>query len=501
MSSCDKLRLIITGASGFIGRNLLAALKDHYQIYAIARRHQLDCDAPIHPNIQWIQLDINDKESMVKVFQKIKLSGGVDYLVHLAAYYDFTGEDHDLYWRTNVDGFKNIIEQSIAINVKRIVFTSSLVACEFPAIGEFLTENSPANGSHIYSRVKRVAEAMLKEVSSIIPSCIIRLPAIFSDCCEYPPLFVFLETWLSRGLFSRILGGNGKSAVPYLHIRNLTRFIKMLIPQLDSLANCEILICSDDRPISHLQLFQRATQTHLNREIQPVFFPKILCRAGLHARDIWGRLSGNKPFERPWMADYIDLECRVDSSRTRAKIGWEVNPRYDILRRMTFMLEKRKSDSPAWYDLNQAAMKKEAIQSHLKIHRLLEKHRDRVKKEFFDTISGQEGRERLPCYNQTDRERLEWDFSLFYRHLMNSILTREKYIFFAYCRDLAEHRFHLNFSFQEVSMAIELLGNLCIQALQEDPGAAGMETAIRNYIALSIRYGIDLIYDVYQDLS
>jgi len=50
--------LIVTGASGFVGRHLLDELKDEYRIFGIARRSQRECGAPVHPNIAWMQVDV-----------------------------------------------------------------------------------------------------------------------------------------------------------------------------------------------------------------------------------------------------------------------------------------------------------------------------------------------------------------------------------------------------------------------------------------------------------
>ncbi len=48
--------LVLTGASGFVGRHLLEELKNDHRIFAIARRSQHDCGAPIHPNIAWMRV-------------------------------------------------------------------------------------------------------------------------------------------------------------------------------------------------------------------------------------------------------------------------------------------------------------------------------------------------------------------------------------------------------------------------------------------------------------
>ena len=62
-----------------------------------------------------------------------------------------------------------------------------------------------------------------------IPSCIIRLAALFSDWCEYAPLYMFLETWLSNVWNSRVIGGRGTTAIPYMHVREMGPFITATI--------------------------------------------------------------------------------------------------------------------------------------------------------------------------------------------------------------------------------------------------------------------------------
>ena len=102
--------LIVTGASGFVGRHLLEDLKDEYRIFAIARRSQRECGAPVHPNIAWMQVDIGDIDDLARTFREIASAGGARVLLHLAAYYDYAGEHRPEYRRTNVEGTKNVLE-------------------------------------------------------------------------------------------------------------------------------------------------------------------------------------------------------------------------------------------------------------------------------------------------------------------------------------------------------------------------------------------------------
>lgn len=70
-------RIIVTGASGFIGRNFLESMREKYYIFAIARRSGREAEIPFHPNIDWIQWDISNDTAIADIAFYIKTQGGV----------------------------------------------------------------------------------------------------------------------------------------------------------------------------------------------------------------------------------------------------------------------------------------------------------------------------------------------------------------------------------------------------------------------------------------
>ena len=78
------------------------------------------------------QVDIGDPYTLETVFDEIKAGGGADVVIHLAAHYDFSGEDHPEYWRTNVDGLRSILDHCRELRPKLFLFSSSVAACAFP---------------------------------------------------------------------------------------------------------------------------------------------------------------------------------------------------------------------------------------------------------------------------------------------------------------------------------------------------------------------------------
>ena len=493
-------RIIVTGASGFVGRHLLDEIKEGYHVFGLGRRSQHQCGAPVHPNIVWSQTDIADREPLARVFDGIRAGGGADILLHLAAHYDFTGEEHPEYWRTNVEGLRNVLELAKGLNLKRFIFASSVAACNFPRPGSALDETSSPDGGHIYARTKRIGEEMVREYSAFLPTCIVRFAALFSDWCEYPPLFMFLETWLSRHWNRRLLGGRGESAIPYLHVRDVVGFLRTLFanPELPKLN--EVLIASPDGAVSHRELFEASILLNFGRRPRPILMPKLIAVPGMSARYLVGRVLGDPPFERPWMSSYIDLKMTIDASHSRGRLGWAPRPRLTVLRRLPFLLENRKTDPIEWNRLNRAAMKVVELRVNLRIHHLLETHEEEIRTAFTGRLLTPPNRIRLIHYERIPTHEHDWHHRLIIRSLMNSIRTREKAVFMSYCRDLAERRFAQGFTLDEVCYALTTLNLLCLRALAADPEAPDIEQ-LYEHITATIQFGIDEVQDVYERLG
>ena len=494
-------RLVITGTSGFLGRHLLDAIKDRFEIFCIARRSQRESGAPVHPNIHWFQVDIGDREALDAIFQEIADTGGAELVLHLAAHYDFTGEDHPEYWRTNVNGLRNVLECSAGLRIRGFFFASSLAACNFPPPGGALTEDSPPDGDHIYAKTKRIGEEMLWEYINAVPSVIIRFGAMFSDWCEYAPQFVFMNTWLTRVWNARILGGKGQSAIPYLHVRDAVAFIIRLLDRYPIMKPCEVLLASNSGSVTHAQLFEAATSTFFGREVRPVFMPKLLSRIGLYGMDWLGRALGQRPFERPWMGKYIDLKLTADCSHTYERLGWTPNPRLDILRRMPFLIEHLKTDPLEWNRRNRAAMKEPHLRPNLRVHRLLERHEQEILETLLANLRGQDAPRWFVGHRRFSPEDIDWFLRQVLRHLIGAVRVRDKTLFMAHCRDLAERRFKQGFTAQEVCDALATIDQTCVQILGRDPEAKDLDQALRDCITMTVNLGIDEVQDVYEVLG
>ncbi|MEW6363510.1 MAG: NAD(P)-dependent oxidoreductase [Acidobacteriota bacterium] len=340
--------MIITGATGFLGGALVRQLRKEYRIFAMGRRTPAEAGIPDWPGIVWFQVDIANFDRLQEVFRRIREMGGADLLLHMASFYDFTGDDNVEYMRTNVQGTRNILTLSAPLKLRRFIFASSVAACEFPRPGDAIREDTYPNADVPYAISKRMGEEMMREFSDRIPTCIIRPAAIFSDWCEYQPLDEFLKTWCSHRWNARILGGKGQSAIPYMHVEDLMLFFIRVVERCDELRPAEILIASPDGSTTHRELYREATRCYFGAPRRAISVPPSLARVGIRMRERLGRMTGRMPFERSWMVDLIDLRLNIDASRTRRRIDWAPNSDLTVLKCMCRMLENMRRDPAEW---------------------------------------------------------------------------------------------------------------------------------------------------------
>jgi nucleoside-diphosphate-sugar epimerase len=488
----ESPRLVITGAAGFLGTRLIRTLRDRYRIVAIDREPPGEIALAEDPNVQWHRIDLADGAAVRETFDRVRREGGARALFHFAAYYDFTGEEHREYQRTNIDAMRIVLENSCDLGLDRFIFASSVAACEYPAPGEAITEKTPPHGPHVYAISKRAGEEMLHEFADRVPSCIVRFAAMFSDWCEYPPLYFFMDTWLSDRWNARLLGGRGRSAIPFLHVRDATVFLRRVLDRAGDLEGVEVLNASTNGAISHQQLFEVATEHYFGKKRKPIHVPRILCGPGMWGRDLMGRILGNRPFERPWMAGHIDRQLTVDATHTQQRLDWKPHERLDILRRIPFMIENTKTSPMEWNGRNLEALEHHDLRPRFRVYRLVQKYEVEVDRRYAELLAEQENPRLLTQDLETIRRSAM-------RALVQAIRTGEKSPFTLFCRELTERRVKTGARFEEVVSGIRALEQACLETLRKDEEAAELKRELDDLIEFTIAFGIDQIQEIYED--
>jgi nucleoside-diphosphate-sugar epimerase len=147
------MKVIITGASGYIGSSLAHALATQgHQIHALVRSCKKQ-DGVLHPNITEFNGDLLNKESLIKAMK------GCDQLYHVAAKVGAWSRQASDFHDANVEGTRNVLEVARQTGIEKTVYTSSCGVIG-PSGGEPRSESDPLPFSYQidYDVTKRHAE-------------------------------------------------------------------------------------------------------------------------------------------------------------------------------------------------------------------------------------------------------------------------------------------------------------------------------------------------------
>ena len=146
------MRVVITGATGFVGRNLAEGLhRDGLSVEATGRSFQVGRELD-EQGITFRSADLRDAARLVEAI------GPADVLVHCAAKTGDWGSERD-FFDANVFGTRNVIRACRERGIRKIVFVStpSVYFDGTDRYGIREDEPLPARMSTAYARTKRRA--------------------------------------------------------------------------------------------------------------------------------------------------------------------------------------------------------------------------------------------------------------------------------------------------------------------------------------------------------
>ncbi|MDP6912901.1 MAG: NAD-dependent epimerase/dehydratase family protein [Candidatus Thalassarchaeaceae archaeon] len=159
MSSTPGDKVLVTGALGQIGTDLVQALRERHGSDSVIASDIRDEAG--HSSVEggpFVTLDVLDTDGISRICQK----DGVGTIYHLAALLSAVGErDPDLCRRINVGGTISVLEAAKECNLR--VYSPSSIAVFGPDSPRHATQDSPLNPTTVYGETKVTGEALAQE--------------------------------------------------------------------------------------------------------------------------------------------------------------------------------------------------------------------------------------------------------------------------------------------------------------------------------------------------
>ena len=222
--------ILITGAAGFIGSNLVKELfntvddikiigidnmNDYYDVSI--KEYRLDEINKLNKNFIFIKGDISDKETIDNLFNEYKPRVVVNLAAQAGVRYSITNPD--AYIKSNLIGFYNILEACRHNEVEHLVYASSSSVYGSNKKVPYSTDDKVDNPVSLYAATKKSNELMAHAYSKLynIPSTGLRFFTVYGPAGRPDMAYFGFTNKLLKGETIEIFNyGNCKRDFTYI---------------------------------------------------------------------------------------------------------------------------------------------------------------------------------------------------------------------------------------------------------------------------------------------
>ena len=224
------MKWLITGANGFIGRNLMRHLlsKNDDDVYIVLQRSAPEIN---HPRLQFLKGDLNG--DFTPVLQNVVVDG-ILYLAQSARFREFPKGASDVF-NVNTQAPARLADWASSKGVKQFLYAST--GSVYQLSNETIIESAPVMAGSFYAASKLAAEQLLTPYSAYFNVKLLRI---------FNPYGPGQENMLIPGLIERVRKGgqvtlNGGQGLVFrpLFITDLTEILYRLMQQRNEIG-CEV---------------------------------------------------------------------------------------------------------------------------------------------------------------------------------------------------------------------------------------------------------------------
>ncbi|MEP7291103.1 MAG: NAD-dependent epimerase/dehydratase family protein, partial [Chloroflexota bacterium] len=344
----QKDTILVTGSSGRIGYPVAKRLAEAFNVVGFDRR------APSHPppSAECLYVDLTLEESVRRGLQSIRdLHGSrIASVIHLAAYYDFSGAPSPLYDEITVRGTERLLRMLQDFDVEQFIFSSTDLVYASSAPGQHINEESPLDPKWPYPQSKVETEKVIHAERGNIPTVILRIAGVYDDLCHSIPLAQQLQRIYEHDITAYLFPGDitaGRQA--FVHNEDVVDSILSAVARRRELPPEVMLLIGESESLSYDELQRSFGKLIHGVEWKTHSLPNPLAKVGAWAQE---KLPlGRPPFIKPWMIDLANDNSELDITRAATVLGWE--PKHSLRETLPKMVPALKADPWTWYRENE----------------------------------------------------------------------------------------------------------------------------------------------------
>lgn len=315
----NQLKLLVTGATGFLGGHLVEEMVNRgYDVVASVRATSstvlLD-GLGVEKRI----LDLSDPSTMLEATR------GIDAVMHLAAYYTLTGKE-DLYEKINVQGTRELLTACLENKVKRVFYCSSTEAIG-PVNDPPADEESPLNPAYEYGRSKVKAEFLVRAFQADgLDHTILRPSGIYGPRNVDDVSFYFITSF-ANSITSKFIVGSGNNLVQFVHVNDVVQGFLRALDRYEESRNRTYII-SEGKAYSYDQVYSILASI-LEKRSPRMHVPRSLAKAMMAPIQGFNALRGKENFMwRTSTVDSVTTDRSYSIGRARDELSF--SPIYDL---------------------------------------------------------------------------------------------------------------------------------------------------------------------------
>ena len=214
----EKINIVFNGATGFIGKHMLEDFdKNKFSVRILTRKISV-VQFPELSEIEIVNADLTDADSMINALN------GIEVMINVAA----EVRDKSQMKNVNVLGVKNLVEAVVKNKVRKVIHLSSVgvVSKSFSKTPFKVDEDAVCNPQNDYELSKLESEKTLLDAAAKhnFQLDIVRPTNVFG---EYHPFNALLHL-IQRISSGKKIAGTKQAKVNYVYVKDITALIFLL---------------------------------------------------------------------------------------------------------------------------------------------------------------------------------------------------------------------------------------------------------------------------------